>query len=41
MGRRRFYLWRAVVQGCVFVFCVLIFREGIVGVISKWLGRPL
>ncbi len=33
--------WVSVVQGCIFVLCVLLFREGIVGVIAKWLRRPL
>ncbi len=33
--------WVTVVQGIIFVICVLIFREGIVGVIGKWLKKPL
>ncbi|MDX2265545.1 MAG: branched-chain amino acid ABC transporter permease [Hyphomicrobiales bacterium] len=33
--------WVTVVQGGVFVLCVLLFREGVVGVISKRIGRPL
>ena len=33
--------WVTVVQGVIFVICVLVFREGIVGVIGKWLKRPL
>jgi branched-chain amino acid transport system permease protein len=33
--------WVTVVQGVIFVICVLIFREGIVGVIGKWLKKPL
>ncbi|MCA0317671.1 MAG: branched-chain amino acid ABC transporter permease [Proteobacteria bacterium] len=33
--------WVTVVQGAIFVVCVLIFREGIVGVIGKWIKRPL
>lgn len=33
--------WVTVVQGVVFVVCVLLFREGIVGVIAKKIGRPL
>ncbi|MGL4285685.1 MAG: branched-chain amino acid ABC transporter permease [Phreatobacter sp.] len=33
--------WVTVVQGLIFVVCVLLFREGIVGVISKVLRRPL
>jgi branched-chain amino acid transport system permease protein len=33
--------WVTVVQGVIFVICVLTFREGIVGLISKRIGRPL
>jgi branched-chain amino acid transport system permease protein len=33
--------WVTIVQGIIFVVCVLVFREGIVGVISKWLKKPL
>jgi branched-chain amino acid transport system permease protein len=33
--------WVTVVQGLIFVVCVLVFREGIVGVIGKYLKRPL
>jgi branched-chain amino acid transport system permease protein len=33
--------WVTVVQGVIFVLCVLLFREGIVGVIAKWIRRPL
>ena len=33
--------WVTVVQGTIFVICVLLFREGIVGVIGRWLKRPL
>jgi branched-chain amino acid transport system permease protein len=33
--------WVTVVQGVIFVICVLVFREGIVGVIGKWLKKPL
>ena len=33
--------WVTVVQGVVFVIAVLMFREGIIGVLSKWLKRPL
>src|SRR5690606_30684769 len=29
------------IQGLVFVVCVMLFREGIVGVISKWIRKPL
>jgi branched-chain amino acid transport system permease protein len=33
--------WVLVVQGVIFVACVLLFREGIVGVISKRIKQPL
>jgi branched-chain amino acid transport system permease protein len=33
--------WVLVVQGVIFVLCVLAFREGIVGLISKIIKRPL
>lgn len=33
--------WVLVVQGVIFVACVLLFREGIVGVIAKAIKKPL
>lgn len=33
--------WVAIIQGCVFAVCVLLFRDGIVGTLSKITGRPL
>jgi branched-chain amino acid transport system permease protein len=33
--------WVTVIQGVIFVVCVLLFREGIIGVIQKWIKRPL
>jgi branched-chain amino acid transport system permease protein len=33
--------WVTVIQGVIFVLCVLLFREGIVGVLGRWLKRPL
>jgi branched-chain amino acid transport system permease protein len=36
-----FGAWVTVIQGAVFVVCVLLFREGIAGVLGKWLKRPL
>ncbi len=33
--------WVTVVQGCIFVLCVILFREGIVGVIGRTLKRTL
>lgn len=36
-----FGAWVTVLQGAIFVIAVLLFREGIVGVIGKWLKKPL
>jgi len=36
-----FGAWVTIIQGVIFVIGVLMFREGIVGVISRWLKRPL
>ena len=33
--------WVTIVQGTIFVICVLLFKEGIVGVLSRALKRPL
>ena len=33
--------WVTVIQGVIFVVCVLLFREGILGVIAKKIGKPL
>jgi branched-chain amino acid transport system permease protein len=33
--------WVTVVQGVIFVIAVLMFREGIVGVLARWVKRPL
>lgn len=36
-----FGAWVTVIQGAVFVVAVLLFREGIIGVISRWIRKPL
>ena len=36
-----FGAWVTVLQGMIFVISVLLFREGIVGVISRWIKKPL
>lgn len=36
-----FGAWVTVIQGVIFVISVVLFREGIVGVISKWIRKPL
>jgi len=36
-----FGAWVTVIQGVIFVISVMLFREGIVGVIAKWLKKPL
>jgi len=33
--------WVTIIQGIIFVVCVMLFREGIIGVISKWIKKPL
>ena len=33
--------WVTIIQGTIFVIAVLLFREGIVGVLGKWLRKPL
>jgi len=33
--------WITIVQGLIFVLCVLTFRRGIVGELSRLLKRPL
>ena len=36
-----FGAWVTVIQGVIFVLGVMLFREGIVGIIAKWTKRPL
>jgi len=36
-----FGAWVTVIQGVIFVIGVLLFREGIIGVIARWIKRPL
>jgi branched-chain amino acid transport system permease protein len=36
-----FGAWVTVIQGVIFVLGVLLFREGLVGVLARWLKRPL
>jgi branched-chain amino acid transport system permease protein len=33
--------WVTIVQGVIFVVCVLTFRRGVVGEIGNWLKKPL
>jgi branched-chain amino acid transport system permease protein len=33
--------WVTVVQGFIFVVCVLAFRRGIIGEIANWIKKPL
>ena len=33
--------WVTVVQGAIFVVCVLTFRRGVIGEIAHWLKKPL
>jgi branched-chain amino acid transport system permease protein len=36
-----FGAWVTIIEGVVFVLGVMLFREGIVGVIARWIKRPL
>lgn len=36
-----FGAWVTIIQGIIFVVCVMLFREGIIGVIAKWIKKPL
>ena len=36
-----FGAWVTVLQGTIFVIAVLLFREGIIGVLARWLKKPL
>ena len=36
-----FGAWVTIIQGIIFVITVMLFREGIVGVIAKWIKKPL
>ncbi len=36
-----FGAWVTILQGTIFVISVLLFREGIVGVLSRWIRKPL
>ncbi|KAB1073692.1 branched-chain amino acid ABC transporter permease [Methylobacterium planeticum] len=36
-----FGAWVTIIQGCVFVVCVLVFREGVVGLVARKLRKPL
>ena len=33
--------WVTVIQGVIFVICVLTFRRGVIGEIANLIGRPL
>ncbi|MFC5387185.1 branched-chain amino acid ABC transporter permease [Aquamicrobium segne] len=36
-----FGAWVIVIQGCIFVLTVMLFREGIIGLVAKWIKKPL
>jgi branched-chain amino acid transport system permease protein len=36
-----FGAWVTIIQGVIFVISVLLFREGIIGVLAKWIKKPL
>ena len=33
--------WVTIIQGVIFVIAVLLFREGLIGVMAKWIKKPL
>lgn len=33
--------WVTIVQGIIFVICVLTFRRGVIGELGNWLKKPL
>jgi branched-chain amino acid transport system permease protein len=37
----QFGAWVTIIQGAIFVICVLAFRRGIIGEIANWLKKPL
>jgi branched-chain amino acid transport system permease protein len=36
-----FGAWVTIIQGIIFVIAVLLFREGIIGVLARWIKKPL
>jgi branched-chain amino acid transport system permease protein len=36
-----FGAWVLIMQGIIFVLAVLLFREGIIGVLARWIKKPL
>ena len=37
----QFGAWVTIIQGVIFVICVLAFRRGIIGEIANWIKKPL
>jgi branched-chain amino acid transport system permease protein len=37
----QFGAWVTIIQGAIFVICVLAFRRGIIGEIANWIKKPL
>jgi len=37
----QFGAWVTIIQGVIFVVCVLAFRRGIIGEIANWIKKPL
>ena len=37
----QFGAWVTIIQGVIFVICVLAFRRGIIGEIANWMKKPL
>ena len=37
----QFGAWVTIIQGLIFVVCVMAFRRGVIGEIANWLKKPL
>jgi len=37
----QFGAWVTIIQGLIFVICVMAFRRGVIGEIANWLKKPL
>jgi branched-chain amino acid transport system permease protein len=37
----QFGAWVTIIQGLIFVICVMAFRRGVIGEIAHWLKKPL
>jgi branched-chain amino acid transport system permease protein len=37
----QFGAWVTIIQGLIFVICVMAFRRGVMGEIANWIKKPL